>query len=140
MSQLILDEQLSVPRVVEPILKWIRAEQVQQLRPGQRIGDDRVPAILRTLKQATFVTIDHDFWDRQLCNPRYCILYFALRKEQQDQLPDLLRALLRQPEFSTRARRMGKLARISTVRIDYWQFPAQQLQRIEWKITGRRKQ
>jgi hypothetical protein len=81
MSQLILDEQLSVPRVLDPILKWIKAEQVHQLRPDQRIGDDRVPAILRTLKQPTFVTIDHDFWDRRWCNPRYCILYFALRKD-----------------------------------------------------------
>src|SRR5438132_7859876 len=110
MSQIILDEQLSILSVVRPIQKWIKAEQVHKLWPDQRILDHRIPTILRTLKQPTFVTIDGHFWRRSWCNPKYCILYFALREDQQARLPGMLRELLRQPDFRTRARRMGKVA------------------------------
>src|SRR5713101_6340570 len=118
MSQLILDDQLDVNTVLLPIQKWIAAQRLKNLRPKQHILDDRVPAILLRLKQATFVTIDHDFWDRRSCHPSYAILYFALKAEEQKLLPDLLRELLRQPEFNPRARRMGKVARIGTTRIE----------------------
>jgi hypothetical protein len=139
MSQLILDDQLNVGRLLPPIRKWTTAQRLGELRPHQRILDDRVPEILRTLKQPTFVTIDQDFWDRDYCHLGYCILYFALRSEEQERIPGLLRALLRRPDFRSRARRMGKVARISPSSIDYWQFQGQDLQRLAWKGTRRRK-
>jgi hypothetical protein len=105
--------------LLPPIRKWITAERLQDLRANERIPDERVPEILRTLKQPTFVTIDQDFWDRDFCHPSYGILYFALRSEEQGVIPDLLRALLRRPDCHTRARRMGKVARVSTTAIDY---------------------
>ena len=64
MSQLILDDQLSVRKVLTPLQKWITVERLQDLRSGEVILDDRVPEILRTQKNATFVTIDQDFWAR----------------------------------------------------------------------------
>jgi hypothetical protein len=119
MSQLILDEQISLPEVLPLIQKWITVQYLPALRPRQQVLDQRVPAILLTLKQPTLVTIDRDFWRRHLCHPNYCILYFALRNEEQRLIPDLLRALLRRPEFNTRAKRMGKVVRISTTTLDY---------------------
>jgi hypothetical protein len=101
--------------------------------------DERVPAILLSLKQPTFVTIDHSFWNRELCHPHYGILYFSLSIREQDLIPDLLRALLRRPEFDTRAKRMGKVARISTAAIDYWQFQGQDLHSITWEGGSQRK-
>jgi hypothetical protein len=95
--------------------------------------DDRVPQILWTLKEPTFVTIDLGFWKKSLCHPDYAILVFALRDDQQVQLPGLLRALFRRREFHTRKNRMGKIARISTASIDYWEFHGEQIRRIDWK-------
>src|SRR6266446_377251 len=112
MSQLVLDDQLNVRAVLRPLRKWITTRRLQELRPGELILDDRVPEILRTLKQPTFVTIDRDFWGPRWSDPRYAILYFALRNDQQGRLPALLRALFRQAEFRTRAKRMGKVARV----------------------------
>jgi hypothetical protein len=139
MSQLVLDDQLDTPTLLPPIRKWITAQRLRDLRPNQRILDERVPEILLTRKQPTFVTIDQDFWDRHLCHPSYCILYFALRSEEQGLIPDLVRALLRRPDFRSRARRMGKVARISTSSIDYWQFQVQDLQQLAWTGAARRK-
>jgi hypothetical protein len=139
MSQLLLDEHINVRQVLPLLRKWITAQLLIDLRPNERIPDERVPEILRTLKQPTFVTIDQGFWDRDLCHPSYGILYFALRSEEQGLIPDLLRALLRRPDFHTRARRMGKVARISPSSIDYWQFQVQDLQRLAWQGAPRRK-
>ncbi len=132
MSQLVLDEQLKMATLLPTLRKWITVERIQDLRPNELIPDERVPAILLTLRQPTFVTIDRDFWDRTLCHPDYGILYFPLQDEEQILVPDLLRALLRHPEFQTRADRMGKVARVSRSTIDFWQFPGQALQRVSW--------
>jgi hypothetical protein len=74
-----------------------------------------------------------------VCHPDYGILFFALTKEQQAQLPDLLRSLLHRPEFRSRAGRMGKVVRVSTVAIDYWQFSSQSLTHIDWQPRPRRR-
>lgn len=132
MSQLILDEQLNAQRVLIPIRKWIATRRLSDVRPGEHILDDRVPAILLTIKQATFITIDDWFWQRGLCHSRYCILCFALRNDQQGLIPQLLRTLFRLREFRTRAERMGKVARISQARIEYWQFRVPGLRRLSW--------
>src|SRR5438132_4985432 len=133
MSQLILDDQLKALQVLRPLRKWITVRRLRDLRPGQQILDDPVPQVLWTLKQPTFVTIDHGFWKRTLCHPDYAILVFALRDDQQALLPGLLRALLRRPEFHSRNNRMGKVARVSTSRIDYWEFRGKRLRQIVWK-------
>ena len=122
MSQLVLDDQLDVVEILPPLLKWITATRLQVLRPRQLILDDRVPEVLRSLKRPTFVTIDHGFWKRALCHPEYCILYFALAKDQQDRLPDLLRRAFHCAEFRTRKLRMGKVARVISERVDYYDW------------------
>jgi hypothetical protein len=139
MSQLILDDQLSVRRVLTPIQKWITVERLQDLRPGEVVLDDRVPEILRTQKQATFVTIDQDFWAQHWSDPSYAILYFALRNDQQRDLPALLRALLRRTEFCTRANRMGKVVRVSTATVEWWQFHRADLQQVTWHGGSRKR-
>jgi hypothetical protein len=121
MSQLVLDDQLDVQKVLPPLAGWMRAVRLQDLRPTERILDDRVPQLLLALNGPTFVTIDRGFWRRRLSHPGYCILYFALRKEEQEEIPPLLRRLFRRPEFRTRAVRMGKVARVSKSVVTYWE-------------------
>ena len=122
MSQFILDEQLSVEEVLKPIQKWTPARMIHELRPHERITDDRIPALLRELRKPTFISIDEAaFWKRQLCDRRYGIAFFALRCDQQREIPSLLRSLTQLSEFDSRAKRMGKVIRISRARIRYCQ-------------------
>lgn len=132
MSQIILDEQLNRDRVLEPLLKWITAQKLEDLRPNEVIKDDRIPILLHSLKKPTFITIDMGFWNKNLLDPNYCILYFALQDHQQAQLPDLLRQLLRIKEFKTKAIRMGKVAKVSTTLIEYWQWSSPNKYQILW--------
>src|SRR5262249_31411355 len=121
MSQFILDEQLAANEVVAPPQERHKAKRLADLRPDKHVLDDRIPETLLTLNQPTFITIDQDFWDARWCNPGYCILYFALKDDQQELLPGLLQALLRHPEFRTRAVRMGKVTWVGPTLIELWQ-------------------
>lgn len=108
MSQFVLDEQLFERAVEKPIARWAVVSNLHHLRPNEVIKDDRVPMILRQLKYPTFITIDMAFWNPRLRHPKYCILCFPFRNDEQELIPDLLRRLLRFPEFRSKAARMGK--------------------------------
>ena len=136
MSQIILDDQLFDLEVLVPIARWITVQRLRDLRPGEVIKDDRVPVLLRQLRQPTFVTIDMGFWNRGLRDARYCILCFPLRNEKQYELPGLLRRLLRLPEFRTKRARMGKVAQVRPTHIEYWQLGDEQLHRLIWPKTS----
>jgi hypothetical protein len=130
MSLLILDDQLGASEVLVPIRRWSSVLRLRDVRPGQRILDDRVPEILLSLKAPTFVTIDQGFRDRRLSNPGYCIRYFAIRDDQQELLPRMLKDLLHRPEFQSRSKRMGIVARVGSRRVDYWRFHSPRLNHI----------
>lgn len=132
MSQFILDDQLFELEVLVPLARWTTVRRLRNLRPGEVIKDERVPVLLRELSRPTFVTIDRGFWDKRLRDSKYCILYFALRNDQQHELPMLLRRLLQLPEFRTKAARMGKVAYVSPTRIEYWQLGDERLYRLAW--------
>jgi hypothetical protein len=132
MSQFVVDDQLALGQVLEMLQKRFKAQRLQHLRPGELILDERVPEILLTIRQPTFVTIDNDFWDRRFCHPDYAILYFALRTDQQGFIPDLLRTLLHKPEFRTRAVRMGKVARVHPDGVDFWQYRVSRRVHLAW--------
>jgi hypothetical protein len=121
-TQIIVDEHIDPEIALAPIQSWTTAERIIDLYPGQVIKDDRFPHLLYALKQPTFVTIDAGFWDKNLCHPGYCIIYFALRDEQQDQIPHLLRRLFQLDAFRTKANRMGKVGRVRSTHVDYWQW------------------
>ncbi len=139
MSQFILDEQLDTQAVLPPLHRWASVTLLQELRPTELILDDRIPEILLELSKPTFVTIDHDFWDRRLCHPAYCILYFAIRNDQQEMLPPLLRALVTQKDFRTRTVRMGKVARIGLKQIDYFEYLVAHVAHIAWPVKSRKR-
>lgn len=132
MSQIVLDDQLFDLEVLLPIARWATVRRLRDLRPAEVIKDERVPVLLRQLRQPTFVTIDMGFWRKGVRDIRYCILCFPLSNDEQNKLPDLLRALLRLPEFRSKSVRMGKVARVAVGRVDYWQLDDEVLHRLPW--------
>ena len=137
MTQFVLDDQLHTEAVREPISHWSTARFLRDLRPGEVIKDERVPSILRALRRATFITIDDGFWHRNLRDHRYCIVYFALRTDEQATIPVLLRRLLRLPASRTRAARMGKVVRVSRGRITWWQLGDDRQHTSAWSVPPR---
>ncbi len=132
MSQIILDDQLFDVEVLVPLARWITVQRLRELRPNEVIKDDRVPLLLREVRQPSFVTIDMGFWDRDLRDLRYCILCLPLRNDEQHKLPERLHRLFQLSEFHTKAARMGKVARVGPEHIDYWVVGDERIHRLGW--------
>lgn len=132
MSQIILDDQLFPLDVLVPIARWSTVQRLRDVRPGEVIKDERVPFILRELRQPTFVTIDMGFWTRRFCDMRYCIICFPLRNDEQRLVPDMLRRLLKLPAFHSKANRMGKVIQAGANQIRFWQYGDEKAHLLSW--------
>lgn len=78
------------------------------------IKDDAILLLLRGQRQPTFLTINEsDFSGRVVIDPRFCVVCFGLPLYRSREIPDLLRAALRLPEFRTKVDRMGKVLRVA---------------------------
>ena len=120
---IVLDEQLQGLGLEEAVARWYRGAVfvVKKLRPGIVIKDEAIPALLRQLKQPTFVTIDYmDFWRRIPADNAFCIVCLELPTERVDDIPVRLRQLLRLPEFKTKKARMGKVVLVRETRLQYY--------------------
>jgi hypothetical protein len=120
---IVLDEQLQGLGLEEAVARWYRGAVfvVKKLRPGRVIKDEAIPALLRQLKQPTFVTIDYmDFWRRIPADNAFCIVCLELPTERVDDIPVRLRQLLRLPEFKTKKARMGKVVLVRETRLQYY--------------------
>lgn len=60
---IVLDEELQGLGLEEAISRWYRGSVIliKKLRPGTVIKDDAIPALLRKVKQPTFVTINTSY-------------------------------------------------------------------------------
>ena len=139
MSQFVLDDQLHVVEICDRIRRWSMVQFLRDVRAGEVIKDERISTVLRELRTATLLTIDARFRGRALRDRRYCILYFALRDDEQGDIPALLRRVTRLPEFRTGAARMGKVARVSRDYVSWWQVGDDQERTVRWGVPARRR-
>ena len=132
---IVLDEQLQGLGLEEAVARWYRGAVfvVNKLRPGMVIKDEAIPALLRQLKQPTFVTIDYmDFWRRIPADNAFCIVCLELPTERVDAIPVRLRQLLRLPEFKTKKARMGKVVLVRETRLQYYSLHEKLVHILRW--------
>lgn len=132
---IILDEQLKHANLEEQIVQWYRGRviNITALRPGTVIKDDAVPLLLRQVTDPIFVTINTtDFWEQIGTGREYCIICFPLTDDRVGEISELLRRLLRLPEFRTKQTRRGKVARVSQRQIQYYAHPSHEIHALTW--------
>ena len=121
---IIVDENIHDYRIMEAISAWYPGQVVSitALRPGSVIKDDTIPGLLLKTVQPTFITINvTDFWKKVQPHNAYCIVTIDLPKERVREIPYLLRRLLHLTDFKTRASRMGKVIRLKSGRVEYYE-------------------
>ncbi len=121
---IVMDENLHDHRLIAAIAAWYPGQvvSVTTLRPGTVIKDEAIPALLQQASQPTFVTINvTDFWLKVQPHSSYCIVAVVLPRERVREIPDLLRGLLRLPDFRTKADRMGRVLRVTRDTIQYYE-------------------
>lgn len=134
---IVLDEQLLGRGLESKIAKWYRGavQFIIDLRPNTIIKDDAIPELLRQQNRATFVTINEkDFWGKVTADNRYCIVCFALSDARATEIPQSLRLLFRRPEFKTKAKRMGKVIRVTTKEFSYYTLHDNQVRAIALEV------
>jgi hypothetical protein len=120
---IVLDEQLLGRNIDQEIARWYQGavQFITDLRPNTVIKDDAIPELLRQQNQSTFVTInERDFWGKVIIDQRFCVICFALSDARAGDIPQLLKVLLRRLEFNTKAKRMGKVIRVTSREIEYY--------------------
>ncbi len=128
---LVLDEQLLGRNLETALARWYRGSVlfITDLRPDTIIKDEAVPILLRQQRSATFLTINEsDFWRKVSIDHRFCVICFALSDSQAGQMPDLLRVVFGHTLFETKARRMGKVLRVTQSTISYYTQRNRQVQ------------
>ena len=121
---ILLDENVHQQSIMASIAAWYRGQvrSLTTLRPNTLIKDEAIPTVLRSVRQPTFVTTNvTDFWRRVPPHPRYSIVCVAIPNERLHELSPLLRRLLRLSEFNTKAKRMGKVIRVSPNQLHYYE-------------------
>ena len=122
---IVLDEQLLSYGVQASIARWYRGAvtDITQLRPNTVILDKAIPMLLRAVSRPTFVTINvADFWRRIAIDRHFCAICFAISDSDVRSIPDRLRSLLLIPALRTKARRMGKVLRVSKRTVSYYDY------------------
>ncbi len=115
---IVLDEQLNDSRIFEALEKWYKGKviHVKELRPKTLVDDDNIAALLLSVKQPTFITINYkDFWKVIPAHQNYCIICFNLKGELTLEIPNLLREIFKNPELKTKRARMGKVVSVRGV-------------------------
>ncbi len=84
---------------------------------------------LHTAKQVTFFTRDLGFFRRRLGHSNHCLVVMTVPVLE---TALYIRRLLRHPIFETRAKRNGKVVKVSTGKIVWWQARQERLISLPW--------
>ena len=107
---IVLEEHLGSRRIKQDIERWYQGTviTIKDVRPDTNIEDESIASLLHHLKNSTFVTINYtDFWHVIPAYHGYCVICLKLPQERSLEVPVILRAVLRLPEYSTKRLRMG---------------------------------
>lgn len=91
--------------------------------------DKDILPFLLTLRRPTFSTRDLGFYQRENCHPRYCLVCLAVG---QYEAAHFVRRLLRHPDFTTQAQRLGCVLRVMDTGVAVWRWHAEQQRRVPW--------
>lgn len=92
-------------------------------------SDQEIIALLQQLRRPTFFTRDDDFYRRDLCHARYCLIWLDVAATV---AAEYIRRLLRQKENNTQAKRMGSVIRVSPTGLSLWKLHAEEESHMAW--------
>jgi hypothetical protein len=127
---IILDHNIPQDQVQNLQRRRIHVRQIG-FEVGRPEWDDQqeILRFLHRAKEITFFTRDLGFYRARLRHPNYCLVALTVPVLQ---TADYIFRLLRHPYFNTRAKRNGKIIRVSTMTISYWAMGRQRQETIRW--------
>jgi hypothetical protein len=83
------------------------------------LQDHEIAVALQRLNKATLFTRDVGFYRPEVRHHSYCVVVVNV---SQYEVARFVRRFLRHPDFDSRAKRMGKIVRLSPARIASWKI------------------
>jgi hypothetical protein len=115
----LLDENI-VESQRQRLVSWrIRVRQIGRDIARAGIKDPEIVPLLHQIGGVTFFTRDSGFYRRDLCHSRYSLVVLEIG---QYEVASMVRRFLRHPEFNTRAKRLGRVTRVSPSGIRAWRL------------------
>ncbi len=128
MSRQVLDELFD-----ESVYEQLKARRIAIDKLGAGFGKTGWPDehILQALHGSgkTFHTRDHGFYRRSRAHSSYCIVYYDVPLVE---MAAYVRRFLRHPQLNTHAKRLGKVIKVTTRRIEFWQRDRSTKSVIRW--------
>lgn len=75
--------------------------------------------LLYSLNKLTFFTLDEDFFKPRLCHAQYCLVYLDVAQYES---ASFIRRTLKHSALNTKAKRMGKIVRVSHPGLMIWEL------------------
>lgn len=121
--------------IPEHQVELLRRARFRPQQIGREVGRpewqdfEEILRYLHRLKAPTFITRDEDFFHRRLRHPNYCIVVVSglVVETTRD-----VRRFLRHPHFRTKQQRMGKVVRLSSTGVVWWEIGKDSQQRQAW--------
>lgn len=125
----VLDE--NIPDSQRQLLRsWrIQVSQIGHEVGRQGLKDEAIIPLLHKLRSVNFFTRDIGFYKRHLCHTDYCLVCLVVG---QYEVASFIRRFLRHSAFNTRAKRMGKVIRLTHMGLQVWEPHAEKERHILW--------
>ena len=125
----ILDENISILE-----RQFLEDCRVRVRHLGHDIGrmgmaDEEIIPFLHQHPGATLFTSDRDFFHRDLCHPRYCLVCLFVSRSQ---TAIYIRRALGHPNLRTRAERLGKVIGVRPERLHVWELHTRERMELDW--------
>ena len=127
---IILDHNIPNDHAAQLQRRRVRFRQIG-FEVGRPEWDDQqeILRFLHATKQITFFTRDLGFFLAPLRHANYCLVALTVPVLETAQY---ISKLLRHPDFNTRAKRNGRVIRVSTKSITFWEIGRMQQRTIYW--------
>src|SRR5260370_35893802 len=102
--------------------RWRLAQRQIGVHFGRKgLKDEEIVGLLRKQHSPTFFTRDADFYHPDLRHRSYCLVVTSVG---QNEVATFIRRFLRHAAFDPRAKRMGRVVRVSHTRLAVWLLSA----------------
>ncbi|MEO6843552.1 MAG: DUF5615 family PIN-like protein [Ginsengibacter sp.] len=109
----------------ELLERWhFQAKQVGVDFGVKGIKDEQIVTLLQQTNGILFITRDSDFFKKEYCHSKYCIVFLDLGKYE---VAYFIRKFLKHPLFNSSRKRMGKVIKINQTFIQYYNLKSDDL-------------
>jgi len=125
----VLDENIPDSQRLLLRSRRIQVSQIGHEISRQGIKDEEIIPLLHKLRSVTFFTRDVGFYDRRLCHDDYCLVCLSVG---QYETASFIRRFLKHRNFNTKAKRMGKVIRVTHLGFQIWEIHSEKEINIRW--------